>query len=241
MMRFEMQVMCGRAAICAAAALALGGCKQAPELPSIISPYKIDIQQGNIITQEMLSKLKAGMTRSQVRFALGSPLVIDPFRGDRWDYVSLYQKQGKEAERRRITVIFEEDKLVRIEGDVTLTDAAMNPPPAVEKTPLDPAKSAPVKKPEVEAPAATKAEAAKPVVAAPEKAVQPVVAPKPVAASPDTPKPADATEALAPEANKTATANANADEKKADPAKKDTPKEKPKSGFFGRMLDKLGI
>ena len=131
----------------AGAMLALAGCKQAPELPSIISPYKIDIQQGNIITQEMLAKLKAGMTRSQVRFALGSPLVIDPFRGDRWDYVSLYQKQGKEVERRRITVIFDEDRLVRIEGDVTLTDAAMNPSPAVEKTPADPANSAPVKKP----------------------------------------------------------------------------------------------
>jgi outer membrane protein assembly factor BamE len=225
----------------AGAMLALAGCKQAPELPSIISPYKIDIQQGNIITQEMLAKLKAGMTRSQVRFALGSPLVIDPFRGDRWDYVSLYQKQGKEAERRRITVIFEEDRLVRIEGDVTLTDAAMNPPPAAEKTPVDPAKSAPVKKPEVEAPAVTKAEPAKPVAAVPEKAEQPVVAPKPAAASPETTKPAGAMEAPVPDANKAATANANVDEKKADPAKKDAPKEKPKSGFFGRMLDKLGI
>ena len=225
----------------AGAMLALAGCKQAPELPSIISPYKIDIQQGNIITQEMLAKLKAGMTRSQVRFALGSPLVIDPFRGDRWDYVSLYQKQGKEVERRRITVIFEEDRLVRIEGDVTLTDAAMNPSPAVEKTPADPANSAPVKKPALEAPAAAKVEPAKPVAAAPVKVEQPAVAPKPAAASPDATKPAGAVEAPAPDANKAATANANADEKKADPAKKDAPTEKPKSGFFGRMLDKLGI
>jgi len=99
-------------------ALALVGCKQAPELPSIIAPYKIDIQQGNVVSQAMIAKLKAGMTRAQVRFALGSPLIVDPFRTDRWDYIYMYQKQGKEAQRHRVTIIFEEDKLLRIEGDV---------------------------------------------------------------------------------------------------------------------------
>ena len=103
--------------------LVLAGCKQAPELPAVISPYKIDIQQGNVVTQDMVAKLKAGMTRSQVRFVLGTPLVIDPFRTDRWDYVYLYQRQGKPDERRRITVIFDGDKLARIEGNVVLTDS----------------------------------------------------------------------------------------------------------------------
>jgi len=107
--------------------LALVGCKQVPELPSVISPYKIDIQQGNVVSQAMVAKLKAGMTRAQVRFALGSPLIVDPFRTDRWDYVYLYQKQGKEAERRRITIIFEEDKLLRIDGDVVPTDSTQEP------------------------------------------------------------------------------------------------------------------
>ncbi len=107
--------------------LVLAGCKQAPELPAIISPYKIDIQQGNVVSQEMVDKLKAGMTRAQVRYALGTPLIVDPFRTDRWDYVYLYQKQGKEAQRRRVTVIFEEDRLLRIEGDVVPADSARQP------------------------------------------------------------------------------------------------------------------
>jgi len=126
--------------------LALVGCKQAPELPAVISPYKIDIQQGNVVSQAMIDKVKAGMTRAQVRFALGSPLIVDPFRTDRWDYVYLYQKQGKEAERRRITVIFEEDKLLRIEGDVVSTGRAQEP----EKPAAGPQLAAPPK-PETDA------------------------------------------------------------------------------------------
>ena len=102
----------------------LAGCKQLPGLPTVISPYQIDIQQGNVVTQDMISKLRPGMTRAQVRFALGSPLIVDPFRTDRWDYVYMYQKQGKDTERRNITVIFDNDKLVRIEGDVTAAQPA---------------------------------------------------------------------------------------------------------------------
>lgn len=134
--------------------LALAGCKQAPELPAIIAPYRIDIQQGNVVTQQMVAKLKAGMTRAQVRFALGSPLVVDPFHTDRWDYVYWYKKQGKDIEHRHITVIFEEEKLARIEGDVVPMDATR----ATEK---------PVAKPPLAATPANKPEAATPV----EKAV----------------------------------------------------------------------
>ena len=72
----------------------------------------------------MIAKLRPGMTRAQVRFALGSPLIVDPFRTDRWDYVYMFQKQGKDMERRNITVIFDDDKLVRIEGDVTARQPA---------------------------------------------------------------------------------------------------------------------
>ena len=136
--------------------LALVGCQQAPELPAVISPYKIDIQQGNVVSQEMVDKLKAGMTRAQVRYALGSPLIVDPFRTDRWDYVYMYQKQGKEAQRRRVTIIFEEDRLLRIEGDVVPADSTRQPqqpaagpplaapPPAVPDAAAD-AKGAPPK------------------------------------------------------------------------------------------------
>ena len=83
-----------------------------------ITAYKIDIQQGNYVTQDMVDKLKPGMSKSQVRFALGTPLIVDPFQTDRWDYVYVLQKQGRVVEQRRIVVTFQGDKLTRIEGDV---------------------------------------------------------------------------------------------------------------------------
>jgi outer membrane protein assembly factor BamE len=140
--------------------LALAGCKQAPELPAVIAPYRIDIQQGNVVTQQMVAKLKAGMTRAQVRFALGSPLVVDPFRTDRWDYVYSYQKQGKDTEHRHITVIFDEEKLVRIEGDVVPMDTMRATEKPAVKSPLTatpatkPEAATPVEKPAAEPPVA---------------------------------------------------------------------------------------
>ena len=67
---------------------------------------------------EMLNKLKPGMTPSQVRFILGTPLIVDPFRANRWDYVYRHEKGGKLLESRRITVIFEDERLKALEGDV---------------------------------------------------------------------------------------------------------------------------
>ncbi len=97
--------------------LLLAGCSNMPTLMSL-QPYKIDIQQGNYVTQDMIAKLKPGMSRSQVRFALGTPLLVDPFRTDRWDYVYTYQKQGELTEQRTVTVVFRGEQLDRIEGDV---------------------------------------------------------------------------------------------------------------------------
>lgn len=97
--------------------LVLAGCSGVPTIPGI-GPYKIDIQQGNYVNQDMVSKLKPGMTRSQVRFILGTPLVVDMFRTNRWDYVYVYEKRGRVTEHRKLTVIFEDDKLARVEGDV---------------------------------------------------------------------------------------------------------------------------
>jgi outer membrane protein assembly factor BamE len=85
---------------------------------NLLAPYRAEVQQGNVVTQEMIAKLQPGMTRSQVRFALGTPLVVDPFRQDRWDYVYLLMKQGEVKERRRVVVVFKGDKLVGLEGDV---------------------------------------------------------------------------------------------------------------------------
>lgn len=89
-----------------------------------LAPHKVDVQQGNFVDQDMMSKLKLDMTRSQVLFVLGTPLVTDPFHPDRWDYVYLTGKAGDVNRKRGITVVFSEDRLVRIEGDVVLLRAA---------------------------------------------------------------------------------------------------------------------
>ena len=83
-----------------------------------IGPHRIDVQQGNALDQENVARLKPGLSRSQVRFLLGTPLVVDPFRTDRWDYVYVYYKAGRLAEQKRIALFFEGDTLARIEGDV---------------------------------------------------------------------------------------------------------------------------
>jgi outer membrane protein assembly factor BamE len=88
-----------------------------------LSPYKADIQQGNAISKDMLARLKPGMTPAQVRFVLGTPLLVDPFHNNRWDYVYRLEKGGKLVEHRRITVVFENDKLKGIEGDVVAASA----------------------------------------------------------------------------------------------------------------------
>jgi len=91
------------------------GCSFAPSL----TPYRMEIQQGNYITQEMVAQLKPGLTRDQVRFVLGTPLVIDIFHEGRWDYVFLRQRaSSRETEFRRIAVFFEDGKLQRVEGDI---------------------------------------------------------------------------------------------------------------------------
>ena len=88
-----------------------------------LAPHKIDIQQGNYIDQTMVAKLKPEMTRSQVRFLLGTALIADPFHPHRWDYVFLTGKANDVQARHRITVVFEADKLKRVEGDLVPADA----------------------------------------------------------------------------------------------------------------------
>lgn len=84
-----------------------------------LTPHRIEIQQGNYVTQDMVSQLKPGMTRDQVRFVLGTPLVSDIFHSDRWEYI--YSRQpadSRKVEHRRLSVFFQDDKLQRVEGDV---------------------------------------------------------------------------------------------------------------------------
>src|SRR5512139_2648074 len=96
-----------------------------------IGPHHIDVQQGNALDQENVARLKTGLNRSQVRFLLGTPLIVDPFRTDRWDYVYLYYKAGSLTEQKRISLFFDGDTLVRIEGDLpqpAAQPAAPTPP-----------------------------------------------------------------------------------------------------------------
>lgn len=94
--------------------------------PGFINEYKIDIQQGNVLTQDMVAQLKPGMTRDQVRYLLGTPMVTDLFHQWRWDYVYLYRRgQTGQVESRKFSVFFDgEGRLERVDGDVAGADAA---------------------------------------------------------------------------------------------------------------------
>ena len=108
------------AALAATAAIALAGCQTLETyLPSVRSfgVYKIDINQGNYITQDMVDRLKVGQSRQQVRLALGTPLVQSAFHENRWDYVYQFRRRGRMVESRQFAVFFVDDKLARWEGD----------------------------------------------------------------------------------------------------------------------------
>ena len=113
--------------------LLTAACSSTPEVTSYLTPYRIDVRQGNYVTQEMVARLKPGMTREQVRFALGTPLVSDIFHADRWDYVYRFQPGRGEPQMRRLIVFFTDGKLARVGGDVVAESdvkaAEAAPPP----------------------------------------------------------------------------------------------------------------
>ena len=97
----------------------LPACKsvEIPKVPGV-TPYRMVIQQGNFISQEMVSQLKPGMTKEQVRFILGTPLVTDIFHAERWDYVFFRESPNGKREQRNLSVVFENSKLARVLGDL---------------------------------------------------------------------------------------------------------------------------
>lgn len=99
------------------------GCSTA-KLPGV---YRIDIQQGNIITQEMVDNLELGMEKRKVRFLLGTPLIQDVFSEDRWDYVYTFQPGSGERVERHISLFFDQDKLAHLEGDIKLANEPRAP------------------------------------------------------------------------------------------------------------------
>ncbi|MBI5460722.1 MAG: outer membrane protein assembly factor BamE [Gammaproteobacteria bacterium] len=92
----------------------LNGCGSVDKLPFV---HRIDVQQGNVITQENIDQLKPGMTKRQVRFTLGSPMIADTFHPDRWDYVYRMEPGKGEIEQKRVSLRFKDDALIGIEGD----------------------------------------------------------------------------------------------------------------------------
>ena len=106
MLRWSFVLCCSLLAACAV-----------PRVPGI-TPYKPEIQQGNYVSQEMASQLKPGMTREQVRFILGTPLLVDIFHADRWDYVYWREATDGKRESRKIALFFADGRLARMEGDV---------------------------------------------------------------------------------------------------------------------------
>jgi outer membrane protein assembly factor BamE len=92
--------------------------------------YKMTVQQGNIITEEMVDRLEPGMTKRQVQFLLGTPVLTDFFRTDRWDYTYTIQRGHQPMEIRYLTLFFQDDSLVRITGDIQ-----PNPARARERVP----------------------------------------------------------------------------------------------------------
>ncbi|WP_367171573.1 outer membrane protein assembly factor BamE [Hydrogenophaga sp.] len=101
--------------------LCLGACSglrdKLPSAGGLISPYRIDILQGNVVTREQAKALQPGQTREQVRGLLGSPLLTSVFHADRWDYVFTFRRQGQAPQQRRLTVFFKGDVLERHEAD----------------------------------------------------------------------------------------------------------------------------
>jgi len=107
------------------ACLVLAGCGGLPNIPMPSMPkfgipkiHKITVYQGNVLTQRMVDDLRPGMTRRQVVFVLGEPVNVNPFRLDRWDYIYTVATGEDFNLNRRVSVYFQEDALVRIEGDL---------------------------------------------------------------------------------------------------------------------------
>jgi outer membrane protein assembly factor BamE len=81
-----------------------------------ITPYRIEVVQGNVVTREQAARVQPGMSREQVRELLGSPLLADVFHADRWDYVFTIRRQGAEPQRRSVVAWFKGDVLTRLDA-----------------------------------------------------------------------------------------------------------------------------
>lgn len=79
--------------------------------------YRPDVQQGNVMKQESIDQLKPGMSKRQVQLLIGNPIIQSPFRANRWDYVYSLNQDGQMVEKKALTLTFQDDQLIRIDGD----------------------------------------------------------------------------------------------------------------------------
>jgi outer membrane protein assembly factor BamE len=116
-----------RFCLCLAAAAALGACASPEDartrITNLVSPYQIDVVQGNFVSSEQVGQLKPGMGRLAVRDLLGTPLLQSVFHADRWDYVFTFKRKGEEPQLRKVTIFFKGDVLERFDADALPTEA----------------------------------------------------------------------------------------------------------------------
>ena len=116
-----------RPALLVGVLVGLGGCAGVSPVASVttaLSPYKVDILQGNVLTQEQVQVLQVGMSREQVRDILGTPLLASVFHAQRWDYVFTLKRQGQAPQRRQLSLWFKDNRLERFDGDDVPTEQA---------------------------------------------------------------------------------------------------------------------
>ena len=108
-------------------------------ITSVITPYRVEVVQGNVVTREQIAAIKPGVPRSRVRDVLGSPLVADPFHAQRWDYVFLIRRPGTEPQQRSVVVLFEGDLVKSVDSPELPSDrefvASISRPINLDKEP----------------------------------------------------------------------------------------------------------
>lgn len=101
----------------------LAACSNPAKYLPTFTPYKVDIRQGNFVTQDMRDRIKPGMTKAQIKAALGAPLINDVFHPERWDYIYRLQEQGRVTAHQRLTLYFENGTLARIDDATPLAQS----------------------------------------------------------------------------------------------------------------------
>lgn len=133
-----------RAALLLAGLGSIAGCNtvttaMSDGITSVITPYRVEVVQGNVVTREQIAAIKPGVPRSRVRDVLGSPLVADPFHAQRWDYVFLIRRPGTEPQQRSVVVLFEGDLVKSVDSPELPSDrefvASISRPINLDKEP----------------------------------------------------------------------------------------------------------